>query len=137
MNALVGSKTGALACSLLLLTLRGRPREQVLGRRGREPCAVDWACSRRWRSSSSSAPVVGPVLRRGKVDALRSSTSGETASRGEVLGEFSMVEGGATPSPHRGGRPGGLSRRALPCTLLSTIPTGIGLCHFGIEERLA
>ena len=54
-------------------------------------------------------------------DRIRYSLSGETSNWGESLGEFSMVEGGATPSPHLGGKEGGLRRRTRPPALRSTI----------------
>ena len=54
-------------------------------------------------------------------DLIRYSLSGETSNWGESLGEFSIVEGGATPSPHLGGKEGGLRRRARPPALRSTM----------------
>ena len=54
-------------------------------------------------------------------DLIRYSLSGETSNWGESLGEFSTVEGGATPSPHLGGKEGGLRRRARPPALRSTM----------------
>ena len=56
-------------------------------------------------------------------DLMRYSLSGDTSSWGESLGEFSMVEGGATPSPHLGGKEGGERRRDRPPALRSTILT--------------
>ena len=100
-----GVRSGTFASSCLLLrTLLGRRREEAFGLLGRVPMELDWACSLLWRSSSSSLPEEGW----GRVAAL--PTRSWLITWGELEGEFSCVEGGATPSPHLGGREGGLSR---------------------------
>ena len=128
MNALLGKRGAGLAIfpgsGRLLLTRRGRCNDEVFGLRGNDPWAVDCACNLLCRSSNNSAPVVGCSCGCGRVEDLtRYSLSGDTSSCGELLGEFSMVEGGATPSPHLGGREGGLRRRVRPPALRSTIFT--------------
>ena len=128
MNALLGKRGAGLAIfpgsGRLLLTRRGRCNDEVFGLRGNDPWAVDCACNLLCRSSNNSAPVVGCSCGCGRVkDLTRYSLSGDTSSCGELLGEFSMVEGGATPSPHLGGREGGLRRRVRPPALRSTIFT--------------